>query len=209
MKHFHRGKLVDVNSACVMLNMALKNGHISYRKDFIPSYEHDHLMSLWTHSLPWSQDKIRIFGKWIEIPRLQCWFGDPGASYTYSGLAMKPRPWTRELEDLKAKLEAELSVQFNSVLVNLYRDGQDSNGWHSDDEAELGENPVIASVSLGAERPFQLKHKFNGEKVNMLLESGSLLVMSGELQKFWKHQIPKRPKILSPRINLTFRNIVI
>lgn len=188
--------------------MDIRDGQITYTNNFIPSAEHEDLMTFWCNSLPWSQDKIRIFGKWIEIPRLQCWFGDAGASYAYSGLEMNPKPWTAELLRLKAKLEAEVSTEFNSVLVNLYRDGRDSNGWHSDDEKELGENPIIASISLGTDRLFQLKHKLSGEKVNLMLESGSLLVMSGQLQKFWKHQVPKKPKVQSPRINLTFRKIL-
>ena len=121
---------------------------------------------------------------------------------------MHPKPWTEELMLLKAKIEALTNSSYNSVLANLYRDGKDSNGWHSDDEKELGENPTIASLSLGSSRVFQLKHKATGERRNILLESGSLLIMSGELQKNWKHQIPKKSKIFEPRINLTFRKIL-
>jgi len=188
--------------------MEITDGRLSYFREFLSSQESTELLAIWLETLPWSQDKIRIFGKWLDIPRLQCWFGDPGATYAYSGLSMHPKPWTEELMLLKAKIEALTNSSYNSVLVNLYRDGKDSNGWHSDDEKELGENPTIASLSLGSSRVFQLKHKATGERRNILLESGSLLIMSGELQKNWKHQIPKKSKIFEPRINLTFRKIL-
>jgi len=189
--------------------MEIRDGHLSYIRDFLSPQEGSELLRLWIENLPWSQDKIRLFGKWLDIPRLQCWFGDPGATYAYSGLSMKPKPWTKELMLLKLKIEAMAQIDFNSVLVNLYRNGRDSNGWHSDDEKELGEKPTIASLSLGSPRVFQLKHKETGERQDILLESGSLLIMSGELQKYWKHQIPKKTKLTEPRLNLTFRKILI
>ncbi|GAL16843.1 alkylated DNA repair protein AlkB [Vibrio maritimus] len=157
--------------------------------------------------LAWRQDTIVMFGKKVAIPRLQAWYGD--ASYTYSNLKLEPLPWNPLLNSLKAHCEKVAGSQFNSVLANLYRDGQDSNGWHSDDEKELGINPVIASMSFGAERRFLLRHKMTGEKVEFNLTSGSLLIMAGETQHHWQHTIPKTKRFVEPRINLTFRKVLV
>lgn len=154
----------------------------------------------------WQQDKIPIAGKLRTIPRLQAWYGKPGANYTYSGLSLEPRPWTPTLLQLKKLVEQQCTTSFNSVLLNLYRHGQDSMGWHSDNEPELGEQPTIASLSLGAGRYFSLRQKAQGcEKMKILLDSGSLLVMAGKLQSFWQHQVPKTARPVGERINLTFR----
>lgn len=133
-------------------------------------------------------------------------------TYSYSGKKLRVNPFTPELDILKNKIlhflrEHGIPAEFNSVLANLYRDGRDSNGWHADNEKELGQNPLIASLSLGAERRFDLRHNLTGEKISMPLTSGSLLVMGGELQHFWKHQVAKSTRALAPRINLTFRFI--
>ncbi|USD62797.1 alpha-ketoglutarate-dependent dioxygenase AlkB [Vibrio sp. SCSIO 43140] len=157
--------------------------------------------------LAWRQDSIVMFGKKVAIPRLQAWYGD--ASYTYSNLKLEPLPWNPLLDSLKAHCEKVAGSQFNSVLANLYRDGQDSNGWHSDDEKELGTNPVIASMSFGAERRFLLRHKMTGEKMEFNLTSGSLLIMAGETQHHWQHTIPKTKRFVEPRINLTFRKVLV
>ena len=153
-----------------------------------------------------------MYGQRIAVPRLTAWFGDPRATYSYSGITMTPEAWTPLLLELKSLVEPKaLGTPFNSVLLNLYRDGNDSVSWHSDDEPELGTNPVIASVSLGQARTFRLKHKRDDSipPVEIELTHGSLLVMSGALQHFWKHQLPKRKsKSLGPRINLTFRRIL-
>lgn len=156
----------------------------------------------------WQQDKILIAGNWLPIPRLQAWYGDPGARYMYSGLSLDPKTWTPTLYELKQLVELQSATSFNSVLLNLYRDGQDSMGWHSDDEPELGVEPVIASLSLGGDRHFSLRQKKPGsKKMKILLPSGSLLIMSGCLQANWQHQVPKTALPVGERINLTFRLI--
>lgn len=172
---------------------------------FTPEQASDYHQQL-REQLAWRQDRIMMFGKQIAIPRLQAWYGD--ASYTYSNLKLDPLPWTSLLETLRAHCEKVADSQFNSVLANLYRDGQDSNGWHSDDEKELGTNPVIASLSFGAERRFLLRHKVTSEKLEFNLTSGSLLIMAGETQHHWQHTIPKTKRFVEPRINLTFRKVL-
>ena len=156
----------------------------------------------------WRNDKIKMFGKVMDQPRKVAWYGDQGVEYTYSGIKMKALEWSPVLKILKLRLEEFLGVNFNSVLINLYRDGNDYMSWHSDDEKELGKNPVIASVSLGCERDFLFRMKSNKlEKVKILLKNGSLLVMQSETQHFWQHSVPKRKMATTPRLNLTFRNI--
>lgn len=151
-----------------------------------------------------------MFGRQVAIPRLQAWYGDPNCTYRYSGLQLNPLPWTPDLLQLKARVEKLCQHTFNSVLLNLYRTGSDSNGWHSDDEKELGEQPVIASLSLGETRRFRLRHKYDKDiaPINLNLSSGSLLCMSGHSQSCWQHCIPKTARTVGPRINLTFRNIL-
>ncbi|WP_257279873.1 alpha-ketoglutarate-dependent dioxygenase AlkB [Endozoicomonas sp. ISHI1] len=160
----------------------------------------------------WRQDKITLFGKALDLPRLQAWYGDKGMTYSYSGLTLVPEPWTPVLLAIKEVVEQACRSSFNTVLLNLYRDGNDSNGWHSDDEAELGEHPVIASMSLGQERRFRLKHKEGKSRgispLSINLSPGSLLVMSGSTQRYWQHCIPKTSGTVLPRINLTFRNVM-
>ncbi|WP_390883582.1 alpha-ketoglutarate-dependent dioxygenase AlkB family protein [Kovacikia minuta] len=161
-----------------------------------------------TQTIEWRQDWITIYGRSLPQPRLTAWYGDPGKSYTYSGITMNPRLWTPTLLNLKAKVDALAGVAFNSVLLNLYRDGNDSMGWHSDDEPELGLNPMIGSLSLGGTRRFMLRHRFEkGLKHELELTSGSFLLMQGKTQHYWQHQIPKTRRPVSPRINLTFRVI--
>jgi alkylated DNA repair dioxygenase AlkB len=180
---------------------------IIYRHCFKQS-ESDQLLQNLVNSLNWRQEKIKFFGKEINEPRLTAWYGDEGKFYKYSGIKMNPNPWTPDLITIKEKIETVLKLKFNSVLVNLYRQGKDSMGWHSDDEPELGDNPTIASVSFGATRRFQLRHKYNKTlSLEVALTHGSLLLMRGKTQHFWKHQIPKTSKVLTPRINLTFRVI--
>ena len=155
----------------------------------------------------WRQERITIFGKSHLTPRLSCWMGDEGLNYSYSNLTMIPEPWSATLRLIKRQLETQTHETFNSVLINYYRDGQDSNGWHSDDEPELGINPTIASLSLGGHRDFKLRHKTNkGLSYTLSLEHGSLLMMRGTTQQCWQHQIPKRAKA-NARLNLTFRTI--
>jgi alkylated DNA repair dioxygenase AlkB len=158
----------------------------------------------------WRQDKIVVWGKMYSQPRLVAWYGDRGSDYIYSGIRLTPLPWTDLLLEIRRRVETVTASSFNSVLLNYYRDNRDSMGSHSDDEPELGERPVIASVSLGEERTFVLKHKANklAKPVRLRLASGSLLLMKGETQRYWKHGIAKETRPRGPRINLTFRRIV-
>ena len=170
--------------------------------------ESDDLFSQLYNSIGWKQEFIQIYSKSIPIPRLTAWYGDPEKQYTYSNIAMTPQPWTPRLLEIKSKIEPLAGVQFNSVLLNLYRDGKDSVAWHSDDEPELGINPVIGSVSFGATRRFVLRHCYQADlKQEIDLTQGDFLLMKGPTQHFWRHQIPKTKKTVSPRINLTFRVI--
>jgi len=161
-------------------------------------------------SIEWESKKVFLFGKWVNQPRLMAWYGDQNAVYTYSGLKNNPKPWNDVLTLVRQNLQDTLGVNFNSVLCNLYRDGNDSMGWHQDNEPELGAEPVIASVSLGATRRFRLRHKFNKaiKPISIDLEHGSLLVMQGKTQEYWQHQIPKTKRSVNSRINLTYRNII-
>jgi alkylated DNA repair dioxygenase AlkB len=157
--------------------------------------------------LNWSQDEIQVFGRWHKIPRLQAWHGEPNLSYKYSGKQFQANPWTPALLSLNEQL-SELGLRFNSVLCNWYRDGEDKMGWHSDNEKELGPSPVIASVSFGSVRDFAFRHRRSGDKFVLPLEHGSLLIMAGKTQHHWQHSLPPRKRVKSPRINLTFRQIV-
>lgn len=165
------------------------------------------LLEHFKRELVWSQPEITLFGKRMKVPRLQAWYGEPDVGYSYSGLFMLPMPWEDKLLQLKRYCEQTCDVAFNSVLVNLYRDGQDSMGMHADDEPELGVEPVIASVSLGASRNFDFKHRQSGEKKRVVLQDGSLLIMRGRTQHFWQHGINKTKKPISERINFTFRHV--
>ncbi|MCG8671996.1 MAG: alpha-ketoglutarate-dependent dioxygenase AlkB [Pseudomonadales bacterium] len=161
--------------------------------------------------VPWRQDRIRIAGKEIPIPRLQAWFGNIDAQYGYSGIALTPIPFSPTLSEIKNAIEATCGDNFNSLLANYYRDGQDSVSWHADDETELGTNPVIASLSLGETRRFSLKHKHDKsfDTLHLDLHQGDLLIMAGETQHHWLHQVAKTKKTREPRINLTFRKIYV
>ncbi len=175
---------------------------------FFPAAEADRLFIALRETIAWQQDPITIYGRTLAQPRLTAWYGDTGQSYTYSGITMHPQQWTPELLQIRERIEPVAGVEFNSVLLNLYRHERDSVSWHSDDEPELGINPVIASVSFGATRRFQFKHKTDPQQRAALdLTHGSLLLMRGPTQHFWKHQIPKSSRPHGPRINLTFRVI--
>ena len=167
-----------------------------------------HLLNYLLNELNWKSGEIKLFGKVYPIPRKQVYFSDNGLSYSYSGKELIIDAWDENVLNMKRRLQALLNVEFNACLSNLYRNGQDSNGWHSDNEKELGTNPIIASVSFGATRRFDLKHQSNKQKLSFQLTSGSLLVMGGEMQHFWKHQIPKQKNINDPRVNLTFRQVL-
>jgi alkylated DNA repair dioxygenase AlkB len=166
------------------------------------------LIAVKFNKIQWQQDKIKLFGKSIAIPRFSAWYGDAELAYTYSGLTLYTHPWIKTLLSIKKKIENVSGELFNSVLLNWYRNGSDSMSWHADNEKELGENPIIASVNFGATRKFLLRYNLNTkDKITFHLSNGSLLLMQGALQHFWQHAIPKTKKVHHPRINLTFRRI--
>jgi alkylated DNA repair dioxygenase AlkB len=160
-------------------------------------------------SIAWQQDSMHCFGKSIKLPRLTAWFADEGKYYQYSGIANTPQPWNHLLLDIKNYIEDITDNTFNAALLNYYRNGADSVGWHADDEKELGTNPVIASLSFGSERTFAFKHKTQAARTKkILLPPGSCLLMTGPTQHYWWHQLPKTANPVGPRVNITFRNII-
>ena len=168
--------------------------------------EADELLSLLLARIDWQQEDIVIFGERRRVPRLVAWHGDPGTAYTYSGTAHEPLPWTPELQRVRHRVEGLTAHRYNSVLLNLYRDGRDGMGWHADDEPELGREPVIASVSLGATRRFKLRHRRARPAASTLdLAHGDLLLMAGQTQHAYVHAVPKTARPVGARVNLTFR----
>jgi alkylated DNA repair dioxygenase AlkB len=190
--------------------LPIDDADIQFMPHLFPPEEANYLFDALLHSIEWRHDEILIHGKKILQPRLTAWYGDAGTYYRYSGLPLTPNPWTDLLLRLKARVEKVTAWRYNSVLLNLYRDGKDSVGWHSDDESELGHEPVIASVSLGQTRTFQLKSKRRaGIATKMELTHGSLLLMRGATQRNYVHAVLKSSRVNGPRINLTFRTIAI
>lgn len=184
----------------------LPNATLIYYPNFFSKPNADQLLEQLKTDIPWQQDNITIFGKTHPQPRLTSLFGNDAKPYSYSNITMQPNEWNSLLVQIKNKLEKVCEEKFTTVLLNYYRDGKDSMGWHSDNEKELGINPIIASVTFGAERMFHLKHNIVAEqKLKINLQHGSLLIMKGETQHFWKHQIPKTSRPIGERINLTFR----
>jgi len=189
-------------------DIILQGGQLSLYRNFFSISDSDFYFDRLHKEIKWKQEQIIMYGKINPIPRLSAWYGDEGTSYTYSGIAMSPSPWTSLLLEIRQQLNDLSGNDFNSLLANLYRDGNDSVGWHADDEAELGENPTIASLSFGESRRFLMKQKGNeGEKLSLDLNNGDLLIMKGATQQNWLHQIPRSRKQLGARINLTFRSI--
>jgi alkylated DNA repair dioxygenase AlkB len=182
-----------------------RDGLATYAPAFLDPARADGLLHALSSTCAWSQEFLTMYGKQIPFPRLTAWYGDPDATYRYSGTLHVPRPWIAELSGVRDQLAAHTTTRFNSVLLNQYRTGDDGMSWHSDDEPELGEQPFIASVSLGATRTFQLRHRGDGAVVSVRLEHGSLLLMSGSLQHAWTHRIPKERASTGARVNLTFR----
>lgn len=190
-------------------NLLPFRGETVFHPDFFSKIHSDHYLEILIKSLDWKQEPIRLFGKMMMQPRLTALYGDEGRPYGYSGISMTPKPWTAELKEMRERLLDFTGVEFTHVLCNYYRNGQDSMGWHRDNEAVLGKNPSIASVTFGATRIFQIRHyETKNHKLEIPLTHGSLLLMSGESQHHWEHQIPKAKKNLGPRINLTFRRLV-
>ncbi|MGB1044332.1 MAG: alpha-ketoglutarate-dependent dioxygenase AlkB family protein [Flavobacteriaceae bacterium] len=191
-----------------MIDLSIDTAKLHFWPDFLTENQADELLEELKTSNLWRQDKVKVFGKTYDQPRLCFLAADRKVNYTYSGLTLPAVDFSKSLSLIKTRIEQTSSTRFNSCLANLYRDGNDSNGWHSDDEKELGDEPLIASLSLGVTRNFDLKHKRN-RLINKRIEltHGSLLLMSGRTQKDFKHQIAKSKRIHEPRINLTFRYI--
>jgi alkylated DNA repair dioxygenase AlkB len=185
----------------------IENGEYIFYPNFFSKAESDTLIKGLRINIVWKQESMNMYGRKIDFPRLTAWYGNNDKPYSFSGITLQPLPWTSEIIEIKSKIEQQAKIEFNSVLLNLYRDGNDSISWHTDAEKELGINPIIASVNFGATRKFQLRHIKTKEKLEIELTHGSLLIMQGELQHFWQHQVPKTSKQVGERINLTFRVI--
>ncbi|MCE9677959.1 alpha-ketoglutarate-dependent dioxygenase AlkB [Shewanella sp. AS1] len=166
--------------------------------------------ALWqeAQTYPFSRPSVQVYGRSHIIPRSQVWFGDPGCDYIYSGLFIQSQPWPKYAGRLREKLARDWSLNSNGVLVNRYQDGQESMGWHSDDEPEISANSDIASITLGESRPFFLRHKKSQHKIELLLESGDLLLMHWPMQRDWQHALPKRARVKSTRLNYTYRTLI-
>ena len=169
--------------------------------------EADNWFKLLSNIIPWRHDEVIMFGKRIVTKRMMAWYGDAGKDYRYSGIKRQALPWSKELTELRGKVQEAAGRTFNSCLFNLYHDGTESMGWHRDNEPELDSECPIASLSLGAERKFKFRHRSTGERLDFLLGNGSLLVMHPPVQEYWDHQLPPMLKVIAPRINLTFRSI--
>ncbi len=192
-----------------MQKIELLSKELYFYQNIFDEIKLKHFFNTFLNTIQWKQEFISIGKNTFLQPRLTSWYGDKNSSYTYSGLTLVPKPWTNELRELKQKIESIVEADFNSVLLNLYRNGNDSMGWHSDAEASLGNYPTIASFSLGVSRKFILKHKkMKKERIELHLKNGDLLLMKGSIQNSWKHNVPKSVMIKDKRINLTFRKII-
>lgn len=199
----------EASSSAKTIKFDLPDADLVLFESFFSNLESQKLYQNLIDKIQWRQDKIKIFGKLIDQPRLTALYGDINKEYSYSGIVMKPICWNEDLLFIKNRVEDIAKTKFTSVLLNYYRDGKDSMGWHADDEKELGQNPVIGSVSFGESRVFQMRHKFRKDikRYDIPLTNGSFLLMKGTTQHFWQHQVPKTSKNLTSRINLTFRVI--
>lgn len=196
------GNLADPN-----LNLLPEDGTVNYYGKILNRTEADEFYRRLRENIEWKNDEAVIFGKKILTKRKVAWYGDESFEYTYSKSTKRALPWTQELLELKKLTEEHTGEKFNSCLLNLYHSGEEGMAYHSDGEKDLKKNGAIASLSFGAERKFSFKHKFNKEKIELILEHGSLLVMKDQTQSFWLHRLPPTKKVNSPRINLTFRTI--
>lgn len=190
------------------INLLPKDGTVNYYGKILDQKQSDKFYQTLLETIEWKNDEAVLFGKKILTKRKVAWYGDENFEYTYSNSTKKAIPWTKELLQLKKMVEEKTGEKFNSCLLNLYHDGSEGMAYHSDGEKDLKKDGAIASLSLGAERKFSFKHKETKEKVELILEHGSLLVMKDETQSFWLHRLPPTKKVFTPRINLTFRTIV-
>ena len=202
--HIDNEKLDTKNKSGLV---SIPNGEYIYLPDFFTKSESDKYFKVLKNDILWKQESMNMYGKQVMFPRLTAWYGDNDRPYSFSGITLRPHSWSKELLEIKNKIEPIANTQFNSVLLNQYRNGNDSISWHTDAEKELGLNPIIGSVNFGATRKFQLRHIETKEKIEIELTHGSLLIMQGELQHFWQHQVPKTAQKVNERINLTFRVI--
>lgn len=189
-------------------NLLHKDGTVNYYRNVLTHNEANRYFDLLLQNILWRHDEAVIFGKHIVAKRKVAWYGDSDYLYTYSNTTKQALVWTKELSDLKQRVEEVTGTKFNSCLLNLYHNGDEGIAWHSDDEKPLGENSIIASLSFGAERKFSFKHKHTKQAISVVLEHGSLLIMKDATQTNWLHSLPKSKKITRPRINLTFRTIL-
>lgn len=191
------------------ITIDIPDAHVCVWPAFFSRETSDRFMHILSEEIDWKQERLTIYGKTHDLPRLTAWYGDIGKVYRYSGIELVPKPWIPALLEIKDAIEGiSPDTAFNSVLLNMYRSGRDCVSWHSDDEPELGSEPIIGSVSLGQSRSFQFKHKKTRmEKRSIVLNSGDYMLMKGSTQKNWLHQVPRSAKNLGPRINLTFRQI--
>lgn len=189
------------------LNLLPMDGSVLYFGKIFSTIEADHFFKMMYEKIEWKKDEAMIFGKKIYTKRKVAWYADFPFEYTYSNVTKSALPWTDELLEIKKITENVSGERFNSCLLNLYHSGSEGMAWHSDGERDLKKNGAIGSVSFGAERKFSFKHKKSGQKIDLLLEHGSLLIMKGETQTHWMHRLPPTKKVFSPRVNLTFRTI--
>ncbi len=197
--------IFDKNGVSIILD---NDGLVNYYGKILAYQEANQYLDLLMQNILWKNDEVILFGKHIVTKRKTAWYGDSDYLYTYSNITKQALPWTKELSDLKQMVEEFAGVKFNSCLLNLYHNGNEGMGWHSDDEKSLGKDNTIASLSFGAERKFLLKHKQTKQIISLVLEHGSLLTMKDATQRNWLHSLPKSQNIVQPRINLTFRTIV-
>jgi alkylated DNA repair dioxygenase AlkB len=202
-------RLMDLFGYEPSQNILPCDGTVNYFGPVLGTREAEDYLKILLTTVPWRNDEAIIYGRHIITARKVAWYGDANYAYTYSGTTKTALAWTRELLALKTLVEGKTGTAFNSCLLNLYHDGNEGMSWHSDDEKSLGANSTIASLSFGAERKFSFRHKRSGESVSLVLEDGSLLVMKGTTQTYWQHSLPKSKKITVPRINLTFRTMVL
>ena len=190
------------------MDLHLRDADVRWHRHWLAAADADALQRTLREQVPWEVHRIRIFGRQVDSPRLSCWMGDPAARYRYSGTDFVPAPWHPVLLPLRERLAAFCGASFNSVLLNRYRDGDDGMGWHSDNEPELGPRPTIASLSFGASRRFRLRHRRDPSlRLELELGAGSLLLMAGDTQANYRHDLPKTARDVGARINLTFRRI--
>ena len=201
-EHFFDKKISDRS-----IEYFLENDTNDYTAVNWKEIDKEKLAKIHFKNIDWHHDKLNMYGKEVYLPRYSAWYGDSNKPYTYSGLTLQPKKWNKGLLYIKNEIEKVAKTQFNSVLMNWYRDGEDYINWHADNEKELGKNPIIASVNFGKTRDFIIRKNDKSEKITIPLKHGTLLIMSGEMQHFWQHSVPKRKKVKQARFNLTFRDI--